>query len=154
MVIYGQKLDKQEEEDGSKYRVHIDRVRFDLYAHSTMNELLWRMIMNRMAKNLVKFLSCAALSLMVWNTTIADVINDLNSFVEKSNQQLTKDLPGAFLFKHGFYVNQSFTRFDPGSSSNSGHTVIEECGGNFDSSDYEEQHPATARLITFQLGTS
>jgi len=45
-----------------------------------------------------------------------------------------------------------FQRFDPTEPSNSGHTVINECGGGFDGSDYPSQRRAMAMLETFQSG--
>ena len=51
-----------------------------------------------------------------------------------------------------FFVNENFERFDPGSPSNSGHTVIKECDGAFDGSDYQGQLPASARISSVQLG--
>ena len=50
------------------------------------------------------------------------------------------------------YFTNRFQRFEPTESSNSGHTVINECGGAFDGSDYPSQRPALAMFETFQSG--
>ena len=49
-------------------------------------------------------------------------------------------------------LKAKMARFDPSAPSNSGHTVIAECGGNFDGSDYPGQKPAKTRLVTYQSG--
>lgn len=48
--------------------------------------------------------------------------------------------------------NNRFQRFDPTAPSNSGHTVINECNGAFDGSDYPGQRSAKARFKIFQSG--
>ena len=61
-------------------------------------------------------------------------------------------LPSAVFASFNAELREKFTRFSAESPSNSGHTVIEECGGTFDGSDYAGQIPAIARLKLKQIG--
>lgn len=59
---------------------------------------------------------------------------------------------GTALADFSSYFNDGFQRFDAATPSNSGHTVINECNGAFDGSDYPGQRPAQAWFETFQSG--
>ncbi len=61
-------------------------------------------------------------------------------------------LPSAVFAGFNAELREKFTRFSAESPSNSGHTVIEECGGAFDGSDYAGQIPTIARLKLKQIG--
>jgi hypothetical protein len=61
-------------------------------------------------------------------------------------------LPCTVFANFNAVLKEKFTRFSPESPSNSDHTVIEECGGAFDGSDYAGQRPAKARLKLKQIG--
>ncbi len=109
-------------------------------------------------KRIIKFLGdtllVTVLSILMYNTAFADSISDLNKSLETSTLQLPSNLLSSATFsKTGLYLNQSFGRFGPDLPSNSGHTVFEECGDSFDGNDYEGQQPATAKLMSVQIGT-
>lgn len=61
-------------------------------------------------------------------------------------------LPSTVLATFNAQLKENFTRFSPELPSNSGHTVIDECGGAFDGSDFEGQIPAAAWLESSQVG--
>jgi hypothetical protein len=61
-------------------------------------------------------------------------------------------LSGTALASFNPVLRTNMDRFDPTANSNSGHTVVAECGGAFDGSDHPGQRPAKARLKTYQSG--
>ena len=61
-------------------------------------------------------------------------------------------LPNTAFADFNAILNEKFTRFSPNSQSNSGHTVVDECGGAFDGNDYEGQASAAAWFESYQVG--
>jgi hypothetical protein len=110
--------------------------------------------MKKITKYLVKVISNTVLSLLICNTVFADSIYNLNESVEINALPLPGNLLSSSKFSNtGLYLNKSFVRFGPNLPSNSGHTVFEECGDSFDGNDYDGQQPATAKLMSVQIGT-
>ncbi len=91
-------------------------------------------------------LSCLVIGIVWTNTLVARPEPILNEYFEKSTGKSSN------LVSLNLFLNENFRRYDAASPSNSGHTVIDECGGTFDGEDYQGQLPASARLTSVQIG--
>ncbi len=93
-----------------------------------------------------KNMTFVIIGIVLANIVLAD--SDLNF---KGNlEEIT--VKKAISANYSLFLNEQFERFDPASPSNSGHTVIDECGGAFDGSDFQGQLPASAKFMSVQLG--